>query len=283
MVSKHNQASSLLSVYLATYSSDKSNQQPFTREVSLKTILTGIALVGSGGFFTTLAYVQWVASSDENKIKERFNNPITITEDLKYYVPRTDVESSLKKILTADEVNSYWVVSGDHGIGKTTTVQKVCNEIGKGIIYVDVPKDVANFGKAFAQAIGVYYHQQDDGIFSHIHNLVFGPEEGIIVNFILELTWKYAYKQFKTYADWYRKENNRAPVIVIDNVNRLANGAPKILEIMQEGAKDAVGSGLFTAVFVASNGSVCQMIGNLYFSFQHDIVFPEQIFIALEI
>ena len=195
MVREQNQTGSLLQVYLTTYSSDKSNQQPFPhftqaswgfvkRGATFKTILTGIALVGSGGYFTTLAYVKWVASSDENKIKERFNNPITITEDLDDYVPRTDVESSLKKILTAGKVNNYWVVLGEHGSGKTTTVQKVCNEIGKGIIYVDVPEDVSKFRKAFAQAIGVYYHQQHDGIFSYIHKLVLGPEQGIIVHLI---------------------------------------------------------------------------------------------------
>jgi HrpA-like RNA helicase len=171
---------------LATYSSDKSNQQPFPpfhqaswgivkRAVTFKTILTGIALVGSGGYFTTLAYVKWVASSDENKIKERFNNPITITEKLKDYVPRTDVESSLKKILTADEVNNYWVISGEHGTGKTTTVQKVCNEIGKGIIYVDVPEDVEDFKDALANAIGLN-HRKHGGIWAFIHETVYGQE-----------------------------------------------------------------------------------------------------------
>lgn len=44
-------------------------------------------------------------------------------------------------------------------------------------------------------------------------------------------------------------------MIVIDNINRLANDAPEILKIFQEGAKDAVGSGLFTAVFVTSDCS----------------------------
>ena len=178
---EQSQAGSLLQVYLATYPSDKSNQQPFPpfhqaswvvkRAVTFKTILTGIALVGSG----TLAYVKWVASSDENKIKERFNNPITITEKLKDYVPRTDVESSLKKILTAGKVNNYWVVSGEHGTGKTTTVQKVCNEIGKGIIYVDVPKDVEDFKDALASAIGLN-DRKHGGIWAFIHETVYGQD-----------------------------------------------------------------------------------------------------------
>ena len=82
----------------------------------------------------------------------------------------------------------------------------------------------------------------------------------------LELTWRYAFKKFKKYADWYRKENNRAPVIVIDNINILANKDPEILEILQQGAKNAVGSGLYTAVFVTSDGSApSQMGGNFGF------------------
>jgi hypothetical protein len=169
---------------LATYSSDKSNLQPFPnqaswrfvkRAVTFKTILAGIALVGSGGYLITLAYVQWVASSDDSKIKERFNNPITITEDLDDYVPRSDVESSLKKILTAGKVNNYWVVLGEHGTGKTTTVQKVCNEIGKGIIYVVVPKDVEDFKDALANAIGLN-HRKHGGIWAFIHETVYGQE-----------------------------------------------------------------------------------------------------------
>ena len=103
--------------------------------------------------------VEWVARSDANRIKERFNNPITITEDLDDYVPRTDVESSLKKILTPGKVNSYWVVSGEFGTGKTTIVQKVCNEIGKGIIYVDVPTNVEYFKDALANAIGLNHRK----------------------------------------------------------------------------------------------------------------------------
>ena len=88
----------------------------------------------------------------------------------------------------------------------------------------------------------------------------------LFVTNIIELTWEYAFNQFEKYANWYRKENNIAPVIVIDNINRLANDAPEILKILQEGAKDAVGSGLFTAVFVTSDGSApSQMRGNFGF------------------
>jgi len=66
-------------------------------------------------------------------------------------------------------------------------------------------------------------------------------------------------------------------VIVIDNINRLANNAPEILEILQEGAKDAVGSGLFTAVFVSSDGSApSQMRGNFGFNISTTFYFQSR-------
>jgi len=229
--------------------------------------LKGLTLVGGGGFFTSLAYVKWVASSDESKIKEQFNKPITITEDLDEYVIRTDVESALKKILTSTstKVSNYWVISGEHGTGKTTTVQKVCNQIGKGIIYVDVPNNVKDFKDALANAIGLN-HRKNGGILAFTKLFMDVNRCRVIFILTLDLTWEYAFEQFERYAHWYRRETNISPVIVIDNINRLANNAPEILGILQEGAKDAVGSGLFTAVFVTSDGSATsQMGGNLCF------------------
>ena len=55
-------------------------------------------------------------------------------------------------------------------------------------------------------------------------------------------------------------------MIVFDNISILANDAPEILDILQEGAKDAVESGLFTAVFVTYDGpATSQMRGNFGF------------------
>ena len=43
------------------------------------------------------------------------------------------------------------------------------------------------------------------------------------------------------------------PVIVFDNVNRLAAENPGILKILQEGAKDAIDDRAFITVFVSSD------------------------------
>ena len=58
------------------------------------------------------------------------------------------------------------------------------------------------------------------------------------------------------------------PVIVFDNVNRLAKHHPEILEVLQEGAKDAVDDRAFITVFVSSDGlAPTQLESKHYFCF----------------
>ena len=137
--------------------------------------LQGLALIGGGGFLASLVYVIRVASSDTKKIKQKFNCPIAITVGIKDYVVRSDTEAFLKMILTPKEVENYWIISGEHGTGKTTTVQKVCQDIGKGIIYVDVPENVADFKNSLANALGLT-HRHNSGFWHFIHQNVYGRE-----------------------------------------------------------------------------------------------------------
>lgn len=44
------------------------------------------------------------------------------------------------------------MICGEFGTGKTLLVQKLLKEIGHGIIYIDVPYDVEDFGISFGNA-----------------------------------------------------------------------------------------------------------------------------------
>ena len=56
-------------------------------------------------------------------------------------------------------------------------------------------------------------------------------------------------------------------MLVIDNINRLAKEAPKILEILQEAARDAVSANTFSVVFVTSDGLAPAQISSIIYSF----------------
>ena len=54
----------------------------------------------------------------------------------------------------------------------------------------------------------------------------------------------------------YKAKHGKPPVIVYDNVSRLVNKSPEILDILQDDAKDNADNRKYVAVFVSSEGSV---------------------------
>jgi hypothetical protein len=67
---------------------------------------------------------------------------------------------------------------------------------------------------------------------------------------------------FREYARDFAKTNSRPPVLIIDNVNHLADNNPKLLDGLQDLAKNAADNGEFYTVFVTSEGKATrQMLG----------------------
>ena len=61
---------------------------------------------------------------------------------------------------------------------------------------------------------------------------------------------------FSHVAIKYKQEYGKIPVLIIDNVNRLAEDNQKILDRFQDYAKYAADEGIVTVVFVSSEGRV---------------------------
>jgi ATPase family associated with various cellular activities (AAA) len=126
--------------------------------------------------FTPLAYVSYIAYEDEKKLKNtlKFGNRPSVDIEKSVFIDRPTLSKELKAMLSPKPHGKclYYVISGEHGTGKTSMIKKVCNEIGSGVIYVDVPDDVNDFEKAFASATGFDF-RENTGIQKYIHGLVY--------------------------------------------------------------------------------------------------------------
>lgn len=72
------------------------------------------------------------------------------------------------------------------------------------------------------------------------------------------------WEAFFTAAAEFKKEFDVIPVIIIDNANRLADKHPKLLEMLQDHARNAADCDSATLMFVSSEGLVSRrMMGNL--------------------
>ena len=89
----------------------------------------------------------------------------------------------------------------------------------------------------------------------------------MIIVILLVKDWHDVYNQFKRTAAWYKKKYGNMPVIIFDNVNRLATTHPEILKTLQDGAKDAIDKKEFMTVFVSSDGLAPTQLKGKY-SFQ---------------
>jgi len=78
-------------------------------------------------------------------------------------------------------------------------------------------------------------------------------------------SFKKVWEVFLHAADKYQEEYKKIPVLIIDNVNRLAEKQLRLLEYVQDYAKRAADEGRATVVFVPSEGRVPRrMMGILY-------------------
>ena len=68
--------------------------------------------------------------------------------------------------------------------------------------------------------------------------------------------WKRALEAFQRASAVYKKKHNKPPVIVYDNIAKLVNVNPKVLDTLQDDAKMNADEREYVAVFVSSEGSV---------------------------
>ncbi|CAG8594227.1 2543_t:CDS:2, partial [Paraglomus brasilianum] len=164
---------------------------------------------------------------------------------------RPEVTEHLKKIFQPVQNHSYYhVVCGEHGTGKTTLTTKVAREIGKGVIYVDTPADIEEFGNSFGKALNLIF-DEDTMLTLRLKQKFFGDTKDEF-----DPKWKRALRAFKHASEVYKAKHGKPPVIVYDNIGKIVNENPKILDILQDDAKKNADGRKYIAVFVSSEGSV---------------------------
>ncbi|PWW77223.1 hypothetical protein C7212DRAFT_362855 [Tuber magnatum] len=178
------------------------------------------------------------------------------TEEL---VERPDVTRAIEYILKPKRnYGSYDMIVGNHGTGKTTMVRHVAHQL-EGVLYVDIsPNSVSDktFAEAFAKAFN--WTPATSLVDMLLSYWGMGARETADDRALLVKV----FKEFRHQAEVFEKNKGRPPVLVLDNVNRLAQRNPELLNILQDIAKDAADDRLFITVFVTSEGQApIQMLG----------------------
>ncbi|CAG8720328.1 11875_t:CDS:2, partial [Ambispora leptoticha] len=215
-------------------------------------IFAKLIVIGLVGLMSVdLLYARYRNRCNEHRLIETVEKG-TQPEIGDEFIPRPLLEEGLKQIFHPPKNHSsYHVVCGEHGTGKTTLTRLTARKFGQGVIYVDVPANLDEFGDEFGKALNFTFEE-------HI------SFTGQLLQKILGRTkeeskhhkWVRAMGAFKLASAVYKKKQGKPPVIVYDNVSRLVHKNPDILDTLQDDAKDNADFSKYIAVFVCSEGSV---------------------------
>ncbi|RIA92508.1 P-loop containing nucleoside triphosphate hydrolase protein [Glomus cerebriforme] len=178
-----------------------------------------------------------------NKIVEKGTRPVVETSDDEL-IPRPEIIERLKKIFQpCKSQSSYHMVCGEHGTGKTTLIKIASNEVGCGVIYVDIPANLEELGEAFGRAINF-------ASVDHVSLL------GRLMDKPKISEWGSAIRALDYASEVYKAKHDKPMVIVYDNISHLVHKNPDILDILQDNAKHSADDRKYITVFVSSEGSV---------------------------
>ncbi|RIA84237.1 P-loop containing nucleoside triphosphate hydrolase protein [Glomus cerebriforme] len=171
---------------------------------------------------------------------------------MSYTLGLVAIVERLKKILQPHKNHSYYhLICGEHGTGKTTLARVASSEVGRGVIYVDIPADLSDLDEAFGKAIN--FASEKVSVTGQWFNKI---KSGVDTPKLSECGK--ALKTFRHASELYKARHDKPMVIVYDNVSHLVHKNPEILDILRDDAKHSADDRKYIAVFVCSEGSVPQ-------------------------
>ncbi|KAF0446276.1 ATPase family member [Gigaspora margarita] len=150
------------------HTSEESISYKFTKDTAKRlptAILAKIIVAGLVGLLSLdLSFAWYWSRNNEHlilKTLEKGTKPeaAVANEEL---VKRPLVVEHLKRIFNPNKnVSNYYMICGEHGAGKTTLTKIASKEVGKGVIYFDVPENptIEKFGMALGQVLNFTFEE----------------------------------------------------------------------------------------------------------------------------
>src|SRR5205823_187718 len=117
----------------------------------------------------------------------------------------------------------------------------------------DIPSNFENWGKAFGKAINLSFFEDISVTWKIFFRM--GMISESTRSAVSLYQWRRVMEIFRHASEVYKKRNHKPPVIIYDNINYIVKENLKILDMLQDDAKDNADNRAYVAVFVISTES----------------------------
>ncbi len=188
----------------------------------------------------------FVFSLERFLLKSRIQFGYFVPNDEKFQEGKFKETSSsklLKTIISPEvEANSYYMITGEHGIGKSSASTHGADELGhSGVVYIKVPRsgDSKEFEELLAERLYLYHlvHQEDFQKYLFFSKIVLGFPIDKNSSYLTILMDKLCVLS-NQYKRWHE---GKGLVLVIDQVNHFlkqGDAGKYYLDVLQDTAKD---------------------------------------------
>ncbi|PUU80069.1 P-loop containing nucleoside triphosphate hydrolase protein [Tuber borchii] len=213
----------------------------------------GLATIFAGSV-SNVVYTQYTNRIREIKLQSALAmGAVPDIERKVNFVERLGATKAIESILKPHiDYEHYNMIVGNHGTGKTTLVRHVGHKLD-GILYVSIRPNCAS-DKSFAEEMAKAFHWTSPTHFWLDRLLAYWGISTAATADDTRALLDRVFNEFHNQAKLFKIKNGRTPVLVLDNVNRLAQDNPKLLNVLQDMAKDAADDGTYITVFVTSEG-----------------------------
>jgi KaiC/GvpD/RAD55 family RecA-like ATPase len=199
----------------------------------------------------------WHESSRESAIYDRLKKGPVFKKVVEHTISRKALVEDIRQLIMPVETEGFYsLIIGEHGTGKTSLMKLTVNGMDepKGVVYADMADDEADnvdIAQVMREAIG---WSPDPVIDSSQRNCCSSLLVLLKANRFAAASLHEFLRVFSRFAIKFQKEYRRLPVLIIDNVNKLDQKYPGILNLFQDYAKRSADEGIVTVVFVSSEG-----------------------------
>lgn len=158
------------------------------------------------------------------------------------YCRRPKLEQKLSKVLSPNPTNTFYIINGQNGTGKTRTILELMesriksNELENWILYIPI-RSPQTFSKDL-------YFTFNLRLEWYLKNLLSYTKNSILESILNDIE-----KATKA----YNKQTGRLPVIVIDNVERMEENFKENLKILLKKANEWAKTNSVKIVFISNN------------------------------